>query len=132
CPTNPERFKRINEQLIRLLNDRDPSIRRVAAQYLGVSSDARATRPLARLLSDPDEEIRRTASSAFVHITVSDPDIIRDLERLLADRNKSVRANAAMALRASGTHRSFMALKKAFDREVEPDVKAVYAQTLDE
>ena len=132
CPPNPELFKRVNEELIRLLEDRDPSIRRVAAQYLSVSTDERAVRPLARLLRDRDEEVRRNASGAFGHIRVIDPDAIRDLERLLEDRHKLVRMNVAMALGTNGTHRSLIALKEGFDREVESDVKATYAQALRE
>jgi HEAT repeat protein len=97
-----------------------------------VSTDARATKPLARLLRDTDEEVRSNASSAFVHITVRDPGIVRDLERLLEDRSKAVRMNAAMALSASGTRRSLLALREAFNREAEPDVKAVYGQALRE
>lgn len=132
CPPNPDLFKRVNEELIRLLKDPDPSIRRVAAQYLSVSTDERAVRPLARLLQDRDEEVRRNASSAFVHIKISDADVVRDLERLLQDRSKFVRMNAAMALGTSGTHRSLIALKEGLMREVEPDVRTIYAQASSE
>src|SRR5439155_24607498 len=59
CPANPELFKGIDNELIRLLSDPDGSIRKVAAQYLSVSTNARATKPLARLLRDADEQVRR-------------------------------------------------------------------------
>ena len=130
CPTNPELFKRINNELIRLLKDPDPSIRRVAAQYLTVSTDARATESLARLLRDSDEEVRRAATSAFVHITVRDPVIVKDPERLLEDHNKFVRMNAAMGLIWSGTRHSLIALRAAYNREVEPDVKELFAEAV--
>jgi hypothetical protein len=130
CPPNPELFKRINQELIRLLQDPDPSTIRVAAQYLSVSTDERAVQPLAGLLRDRDEEVRRNASSAFIHIRVADPQIVRDLERRLEDPNKFVRMNAAMALSTSGTHSSVLALKQGVNREVEPDVKDVYAHAL--
>jgi hypothetical protein len=130
CPTNPELFKRIDKELIRLLDDPDRSIRRVAAQYLSVSPNAQATKPLARLLRDSDEEIRRIAASAFVHKTERDPVTVRDLERLLEDRNKLVRKNAAMALTWSGTRRSLVALRAAYNREVEPDIKELFAEAV--
>jgi hypothetical protein len=130
CPANPELYRRINSELIRLLADPDPSIRRVAAQYLSVSTDARATKPLGRLLRDGDEEVRRTAASAFLHIRVRDPVIVKDLEGLLEDRDKFVRMNAAMALTYSGTHRSLIALRAAYNREVEPDVKERFAEAV--
>jgi len=132
CPPNPALFRRINGELIRLLSDRDPSVRRVAAEYLSVSTDERAMRPLANLLGDQDEEVRKNASGAFIHTKTTDPAAIEGLERLLKDRNKFVRMNAAMALGVSGTRSSLVALRESFSRESEPDVRAVHAQALTE
>jgi hypothetical protein len=130
CPPNPELFRKINDELIRLLIDPDPSVRRIAAGYLSVSTDARAVQPLAHLLRDKDDGVRRSASGAFVHIAVSDPNVVRELEALLADRDKSVRKNAAMALSASGTHRSLAALRESLKREADADVRVVYDEAL--
>lgn|SRR6185295_8691225 len=132
CPPNPDLFKQVNRELVRLLGDSDSSIRRVAARYLSVSTDEQAVGPLGHLLRDGDDEIRSTATNAFVHIKTSDPHIITDLEKLLRDRNKSIRASAAMALGASGTSRSLAALRARVSRETEPDVKAVCVQAVEE
>src|SRR5262249_40965733 len=91
CPPNPELFKEVNQELVRLLGDGDPSIRRTAARYLSASTDEQAVAPLGHLLRDRDDEIRATAASAFTHIKTSNPHIITDLEKLLRDRNKSIR-----------------------------------------
>ena len=132
CPPNPDLFKEVNQELVRLLSDGDLSIRRVAARYLSLSTDEQAVGPLGHLLRDGDEEIRGTAVSAFVRIKTSDPHIITDLEKLLRDRNKGIRMNAAKALGASGTTRSLRALRARLSREAEPDVKAVCAQAVEE
>ena len=46
------------------------------------------------------------------------------------DRNKFVRMNAAMALTWSGTRRSLLALRAAYRREAQPDVKDVFDQAI--
>jgi hypothetical protein len=132
CPPDPDLFKEVNRELVRLLGDGDLSIRRVAARYLSVSTDEQVVAPLGHLLRDGDDEIRNTATNAFVHIKTSDPHIITDLEKLLRDRNKTIRASAAMALGASGTSRSLRVLRARLSRETEPDVKAACAQAAQE
>jgi HEAT repeat protein len=132
CPPNPELFKEVNQELVRLLDDGNPSIRRVAARYLSLSTDEQAVAPLGHLLRDGDEEIRGTAVNAFVHIKTSDPHIITDLEKLLRDRNKSIRMSAAKALGASGTSRSLRVLRSRVNRETEPEVKAACTQAVQE
>jgi HEAT repeat protein len=129
CPPNPELLKEVNQELVRLLGDGDPAIRRVAARYLSASTDEQAIAALGHLLRDGDEDIRSSAVSAFVHIKTSDPHIITDLEKLLRDRNKGIRTNAAMALGVNGTPRSLRALRSRVSREAEPDVKAACAQS---
>src|SRR5262245_3237109 len=132
CPPDPDLFKEVNQELVRLLSDGTPSIRLVAARYLILSTDKQAVGPLGHLLRDGDEEIRSTAASAFVHIKTSDPHIITDLEKLLRDRSKSIRLSAAKALGASGTTRSLRALRARVNRETEPEVKAACAQAVQE
>ena len=130
CPPNPGLFGQLNDELIRLLKDPDPSIRRVAAQYLVVSTDARAVKALAPLLRDVDENVREVATRGYVHFTVSDPAIVRELERLLKDNNKNVRKNAAMTLGSNGTRQSLDVMREAYSRETDPDVKKLFAETL--
>jgi HEAT repeat protein len=130
CPPNPELFKRLNDELMRLLKDPDPSIRKVAAQYLSVSTDARAIRPLARLLMDHDDRVRAVAANAFVHTSVQDDNIVSDLEKLLRDHNKEVRAGAAMSLMLNGTRKSLDRLKEAYDHETDSDVKGVFGEAM--
>jgi HEAT repeat protein len=130
CPLKGEDFNRLTSAFIDLLSDPKPEIRKQAAQYLISSTDSRVIGPLARLLADRDDEVRAVAARAFVLMQVHDEEIVGDLEKLLLDKDKRVRSGAAMSLVLNGSRRSLDRLTEAYDRETDPDVKKLLAETI--
>ncbi len=66
------RDPRAVEGLTRILNDRDPDVRRKAADILRVMKDSRAVGPLVGRLKDENYEVRSSAAAALRSITGQD------------------------------------------------------------
>ena len=100
--------------LVRVLNDRDDSIRRRAATILGELQDPRAVGPLVDLLHDDFYSIRREAAAALVTIgaPAMDPVIAA-----LGDEDDDVRKRAADILAGIGDVRAIGALEGIFNDE---------------
>ena len=102
------------EPLLRVLNDRDDSIRRRAAKALGEVRDPRAIPALMALLHDDYYSIRREAAAALVAIgaPAMGPTI-----SALGDRDGDVRKRAADVLSEIGDARAVEALRGIFSDE---------------
>jgi len=100
--------------LIRVLNDRDDSIRRRTAKILGELRDPRAVGPLIDLLHDDVYSIRREAAAALITIGIParDPVIA-----VLGDGDDDVRKRAADILAGVGDLHAIGALEELFDDE---------------
>lgn len=81
-----------------LLNDRDASVRRTAADALGKIGDLSVEPFLVRTLHDPDSAVREAAARSFGRLSSFGMDGGRALVSLLRDPDLSVRRAAAQAL----------------------------------
>ncbi len=102
------------ESLIRVLEDRDDSIRRRAAKALGEVCDPRAVPALMDLLHDDYYSVRREAAAALVSIgtPATEPVVFA-----LGDPDGDVRKRAADVLAEIGGARAIEALEDVFDDE---------------
>lgn len=87
--------------LYRALADRDPAVRRTAAELLPAYRSAESVRPLLRsALLDTDETVRTAAVAALK--TLDEPGTLFPMVRALASANPSIRMNAAAAVGGLG------------------------------
>jgi HEAT repeat protein len=110
------------DDLVRVLSDRDESVREaatVALGEIGALAAAEAVAPLTRLLeSDSSPAVRRSAAATlgkFGTRAAGEPETVPALRRALAHSDARVRQNAAWALGqigASGVEAAVPALKK--------------------
>ncbi len=100
--------------LIRVIGDRDDSIRRRAAKILGELRDPQAVEPLIALLHDDVYSIRREAAAALITIgaPAMDPVIA-----VLDDEDDDVRKRAADILGGVGDLHVIGALERLYDDE---------------
>jgi cyclophilin family peptidyl-prolyl cis-trans isomerase/HEAT repeat protein len=82
--------------LIRLLNDGDPRIRRRAALALGRVGLAEAVEPLTKLFADEEPDVRQMA--AFALGLIGDPSARPTLQTAMGDMNPLMQGRAAEAL----------------------------------
>jgi len=68
------------EQIVALLDDERPAVRRTAAYALGWSASAWAVPPLIRRLGDESDEVRQQVNTALLRLSGSRPDPLRGVE----------------------------------------------------
>ncbi|RLI63355.1 MAG: hypothetical protein DRO63_08560, partial [Candidatus Gerdarchaeota archaeon] len=87
------------ERNIQLLKDKDPAVRRNAAEMLGRSMDPRATKPLIKLLQA--EQIHEVRRAIVLSLSLLGGDEVLEvlLEVLKNDDDSETRRNAAGGLR---------------------------------
>ncbi len=102
------------ELLVRVLDDRDDSIRRRAAMILGEIGDPRAVPGLMNLLHDDYYSVRREAAAAL--ITIGAP-AVDPVVSALGDPDGDVRKRAADVLSEIGDARAIAPLERIFDDE---------------
>ena len=102
------------EPLVRVLKDRDDSIRRRATKILGELRDPRAVLPFMDLLHDDYYSIRREAAAALVTIGAPAMDPVMSA---LGDPDGDVRKRAADVLAEIGDARAIAALEGILDDE---------------
>ena len=115
--TPPESPSKITEQLVTLLNDPQPEVRRTAALSLGKISEPAATAGLIQSLSDPDEEVRQWSAWALGNLGdhLSQEGVMA-LVQSLADPSETVRQTAALALgRTTASEDALKVLGEASD-----------------
>ena len=88
--------ERVLQGLIAALSDKDPSVRRAAAEGLAKTEDVRAVSPLTARLRDADVEVRKATIVALR--SLGDRPAFEILMPLLADPNETVRHEAIRAL----------------------------------
>jgi TonB family protein len=107
--------------LIKLLLDKEASVREAAAFALGQMTDPRAMRPLISALSDKDQEVR--ASAAFALGMIGDRKAIPALSNALGENSVPLRSSALVAL-------GLMHDQEAFDEFIDmlddPSIDARY------
>lgn len=107
--------------IIKLLLDKDASVREAAAFALGQMTDPRAVRPLIGALSDKDHEVR--ASAAFALGMIGDRKAIPALSNALGESSVPLRSSALVAL-------GLMHDQEAFDEFIDmlddPSIDARY------
>jgi HEAT repeat protein len=86
--------------LIRGLDDPDPSVRAVAATYLGIIHEVpeEAVPALARTLTDADAEVRRSAAAALASFDADALPALPELQRASTDRNEDVAREASRTI----------------------------------
>ena len=99
------------EPLIQALNDKNPSLRAMAAAVLGVIGDARAVEPLIQALKDEDEYVLWNANMALR--SIGEP----AMEPLIKDEDCRVRQAVALALGVTGDARAVEPLTQALKDE---------------
>lgn len=98
--TTPEQPGHVTEQLIALLDDPQPDIRRTAALSLGKISEPQSMSALVSSLSDQDEEVRQWSAWALGNIADSlTQEALIALVQHVADPSDSVRQAVVLALR---------------------------------
>jgi len=102
------------EPLIRVLNDRDDSIRRRTARVLGEMRDPRAVPALMDLLHDDFYSVRREAAAALVSIGAP---AVEPVVSALGDPDGDIRKRAADVLSEIGDARAIGPLEALFDDE---------------
>jgi hypothetical protein len=112
--------------LFNALADPKPSIRRLAAVYLGMIGKPEVLPYLIRALKDSSASVRRTAGDALSDI--GDPSAIAAMTEALRDPNKLVRWRAARFLYEVGDDTAVTALESAqHDEEFEVSLQAKMA-----
>lgn len=86
--------------LVRGLEDRDQSVRAVAATYLGIIHEGADTAvpALVEALSDPDPEVRRTSAAALGSFEQAAAPALPALRKAAVDRNEDVAREAGLAI----------------------------------
>ncbi|WP_301677416.1 HEAT repeat domain-containing protein [Methanoculleus methanifontis] len=102
------------EPLVRVLEDRDDSIRRRAAKILGEIGDPHAVPGLMNLLHDDYYSVRREAAAAIVAIGAP---VMEPVVSALSDPDGDVRKRAADVLAEIGDARAIGPLEGIFDDE---------------
>ncbi len=97
--------------LEKALTDEKPSIRRLAAVYLGMIKDRAVLPLLYKALHDKSVTVRRTAGDCLSDLGFSEA--ADEMAKSLTDPSKLVRWRAAMFLYETGDERSLPALKLA-------------------
>ncbi len=97
--------------LEKALEDEKPSIRRLAAVYLGMIEDKAVLLPLYKALRDKTVTVRRTAGDCLSDLGF--PEAIPEMAKALQDPSKLVRWRAAMFLYELGDESALPALKAA-------------------
>jgi len=104
------------EELSHALQDKSPTVRAAAAEFLGDLNAKAAITPLIKALSDRDSEVRMSATSSLGSILRGSRSP-RQLIRMLEDPNALVRIEAAESLGAIGDRKALPALWRAmYDR----------------
>jgi protein-S-isoprenylcysteine O-methyltransferase Ste14 len=104
--------ERAVDPLIDLLHDRDPSLREIAANTLGVLGSERAVAPLIASLADPDGNVRCWAAGSLGRLRAEEA--VAPLTRML-DTPGSARHSAAVALGRIGSTDAVRPLITALD-----------------
>ena len=94
--------------LIEGLKDKNPQVRRAAAQKFARLRDEKAIEPLIAVLSDADSEVRFAAANALGNMKASQA--VEPLIATLKDQDYSTRTRAATALASIGDHRAVQPL----------------------
>ncbi|MFB0560775.1 MAG: HEAT repeat domain-containing protein [Candidatus Lokiarchaeia archaeon] len=116
------------EELIKVLNhEKNPKIRRTAAEYLGDLKDKRAVEPLIQTLKNDEEDIRAEAAKALG--SIKDLRAVPPLIQALKDENWEVREDVAWALGKIGDTRAVEPLLQALKDESN-EVRTVAAEAL--
>lgn len=92
-------------EIIGILKDDNPSMRRSAAKTLGQIGDPRAVDPLIKTLYDPYSDIRATAVTALAQI--GDKRAVKPLKKLRRDENENVRQAVKDAIEKIEPKRNF-------------------------
>lgn len=100
------------KDLLQALRDKSPSIRSVAAEFLGDLNEKTAITPLITTLSDRDSEVRSAATESLGTL-LSGGKSPRQLIKMLEDPNVLVRVAAAESLGAIGDRKALPALWRA-------------------
>ena len=112
--------------LISMLKDKDPEVRRSAAQALGTIRDARAVRALVVCLSESDEATRTVCVDALTRYGSAAE---RPVQEELKDPDWRIRASAAEALGWIGDKRAVDSLSACM-KDSEPGVRQAAAIAL--
>ena len=102
------------DRLIQELNDKDPIVRRNAADALGPIKDAPAVEPLIAALKDEDSSVRSGAAGALG--SIKDARAVEPLMAALKDENLEIIAGAYSFFIQKGASGSEALLIKALDK----------------
>jgi FOG: HEAT repeat len=114
-------------RLLKLVEDSDSDVRRMAANALGNIGDEQAIGGLLKLVEDSDSDVRRMAANALGNI--GDEQAIPRLLKLLEDSHPDVRRMAADALGNIGDEQAIPRLLKLLE-DSHPDVRRSAADAL--
>jgi HEAT repeat protein len=96
------------EEMIGMLSDKNPVLRRGSARLLGLIGDRRAVEPLGVALKDSDLRVRNAVVEAIG--AIDGRDVLKYLLLALTDEDFNVRRSAAIAISRMKTKRSFESL----------------------
>jgi len=102
------------KNLLRALQDKSPTVRATAVEYLGDLDAKEAIAPLITALSDRDSEVRWSATSSLGTLLIGSRSP-RRLIQMLEDPNVLVRIEAAEAMGAIGDRKTLPALRRAMN-----------------
>ncbi|HJT27272.1 MAG TPA: HEAT repeat domain-containing protein [Pyrinomonadaceae bacterium] len=102
------------EDLLQALQDKSPSVRSAAAEFLGDLNHKSAITPLIKTLSDRSSEVRMSAIRSLGTLLTGSK-CPRQLIRMLEDPNVLVRIEAAESLGAIGDRKALPALWRAIN-----------------
>ena len=123
----PESPETVTEQLILLLHDPQPDIRRTAALSLGKIGEPKGIPALVSALSDPDDEVRQWSAWALgmMSTSLSEPALMA-LVQHLTDPSDSVRQAVILALSRNPMPEDLMqVLSKAYSISTSDTQKAI-------
>jgi hypothetical protein len=93
-----DRAKQLQKLLKQLTKDKDPDVRKDAAEELGQLGGAEIANALGAALKDPSPDVRASVAGALVHLKGEASAEVPQLKEALGDTEPFVRYNAVVAL----------------------------------
>lgn len=116
------------EPVMAALKDKDPEVRRVAAQELSRSSDAGAFEPLLTALKDDNYEVRIDAAKAL--FSLNDSRSVEPFIDALKDKNADMRRIASEGLATLHDKRAVGPLISLLEEDYDPNIRAAVSKAL--
>lgn len=94
----PSSLDQVDARLITLLKDRDPAVRRTAAEALGKIGQSDGSSALVEALTDPNPTVREASTLALSRVAAGDAEVGLRLAERLDDSSEAVKHVAALSL----------------------------------